>query len=338
MTKMLCAVSMSVFLTFTTGMSQTSSSTDKRILLEKRAVTDLQQTNVSDLDTKLPKVPFSVWFRQQVGNKAGIVWQLNECGGGASANEALPGDQRACSEVNAVLADNRKVILMISIGSFRRGVYGNPAFYYGVMEKDGEFYQIRNLDSLPSMLRGDISKTDQASKDEIMVRLPSVGTANISITNIEQTIDPRALLAAKPAENLTDGAPPPPPAPDAPAAKTTQPNQAAKNSSLTADLNIAEIPTKNIKGGAMSWASAIRITHPQYPSKALRFNTSGIVEVQVTINEQGLVTDALALSGPALLREAAVEAAFQWVFNPTKINGASVVTQIVIPFKFKAPR
>jgi protein TonB len=58
------------------------------------------------------------------------------------------------------------------------------------------------------------------------------------------------------------------------------------------------------------------------------------VRIQVTISEEGRVIEAAALDGHPLLREAALQAARQWVFNPTNLSGVPVKVQGVLTFNF----
>ena len=90
--------------------------------------------------------------------------------------------------------------------------------------------------------------------------------------------------------------------------------------------------------GSVSWGDAVTKVQPRYPAKAKRVNASGPVDVQVTISAEGRVIEAKATSGHTLLREAAEEAARQWVFKPATLNGAPVETQRVLTFLFKAPQ
>lgn len=81
--------------------------------------------------------------------------------------------------------------------------------------------------------------------------------------------------------------------------------------------------------------SALKKVDPAYPEEALADGVSGKVEVQVTISEEGRVIEAIAISGPELLREAAVQAAKQWVFKPTRYKGAPVKVQGILTFNFE---
>jgi len=62
--------------------------------------------------------------------------------------------------------------------------------------------------------------------------------------------------------------------------------------------------------------------------------TSGVVSVDVVLDETGKVVSATATSGPTILREAAVQAALKARFSPTKLSGQPVKVSGVINYKF----
>jgi protein TonB len=74
---------------------------------------------------------------------------------------------------------------------------------------------------------------------------------------------------------------------------------------------------------------------PVYPSIAKTTHTAGTVNVQVLLNEEGRVISAHALSGPALLRDAAVKAAYQAKFSPTLLSHQPVKVSGIITYNFK---
>lgn len=80
---------------------------------------------------------------------------------------------------------------------------------------------------------------------------------------------------------------------------------------------------------------AVRKVDPVYPSSARDARQMGVVAVEVTISAQGDVTSARALSGPALLRNAAVMAARAWKFKASTLGGVPVTTTTTIVFNFK---
>ena len=79
---------------------------------------------------------------------------------------------------------------------------------------------------------------------------------------------------------------------------------------------------------------AINRAEPVYPPLARAAKVSGSVTVEVTINEEGDVISARAISGHPLLRDSAIDAARKWRFNPTKLSSVpvEVIGKIVFDF------
>ncbi len=73
---------------------------------------------------------------------------------------------------------------------------------------------------------------------------------------------------------------------------------------------------------------------PHYPPEAKNVRAQGTVQVEITVSESGKVIEAKAVGGHELLRDAAVEAAKQWEFEPTEDSGAPVTRQGVLTFSF----
>jgi TonB family protein len=73
---------------------------------------------------------------------------------------------------------------------------------------------------------------------------------------------------------------------------------------------------------------------PIYPEQALDAQLSGIVVLEVTVDEEGYVSDVQVISGHPFLREAAVTAIKQWRFSPTTLDDKAVpvVTTIRVTF------
>jgi TonB family protein len=80
--------------------------------------------------------------------------------------------------------------------------------------------------------------------------------------------------------------------------------------------------------------SATKKVAPAYPPIAKAARAQGAVQVNVTIDENGNVTAAYAVSGHPLLRDAAIEAAKQWQFKPTSLGGEAVKVQGLLTFNF----
>jgi protein TonB len=94
-------------------------------------------------------------------------------------------------------------------------------------------------------------------------------------------------------------------------------------------------PTAPISGGVLN-GKAISLPKPAYPQIARTAHAAGTVVVQVTIDENGNVIAAHAISGHPLLQAAAVGAARGARFSPTKLSGQPVKVTGVINYVFTA--
>lgn len=97
--------------------------------------------------------------------------------------------------------------------------------------------------------------------------------------------------------------------------------------------NTSTATTRKISAGVLN-GKAVNLVVPQYPAEARSAKASGAVNVQVTIDEQGNVISAKAVSGDTLLRAASEEAARQSKFSPTLLQGVPVIVTGVIIYNF----
>lgn len=88
-----------------------------------------------------------------------------------------------------------------------------------------------------------------------------------------------------------------------------------------------------INGGMLN-GKAISLPLPAYPPIAKAAHVSGSVKVQVTIDEEGNVISAQATAGHPLLQAAAVAAARQAKFSPTKLSGQPTKVRGVLVYTF----
>lgn len=92
-------------------------------------------------------------------------------------------------------------------------------------------------------------------------------------------------------------------------------------------------PRAPISGGVLN-GKAISKPPPPYPAVAKAARASGTVVVQITVDEGGKVISAAAVSGHPLLRQAAVQAAYQARFSPTLLSGQPVKVTGTITYNF----
>lgn len=113
---------------------------------------------------------------------------------------------------------------------------------------------------------------------------------------------------------------------------TPEPKPSAKPTEQPSPEPTKRTP-KTISGGALN-GKAINLPKPPYPSIARAAGASGTVIVQVTVDENGRVISASAISGHPLLKASAVQAAYGARFTPTLIDGQPVKVTGTISYNF----
>ena len=79
----------------------------------------------------------------------------------------------------------------------------------------------------------------------------------------------------------------------------------------------------------------IEAPRPEYPDEAKKQKVEGTVTVTITIGEEGKVIFARAKSGPSILHEASVTAAYKARFKPSTVNGKPVKVAAIMTYDFK---
>ena len=90
--------------------------------------------------------------------------------------------------------------------------------------------------------------------------------------------------------------------------------------------------------GQINVSSAPRMTMPTYPAMALRAGIQGKVRVDVTLDEDGNVTDAKAVEGHQFLRQNAEDAARRSKFKPAMYQGTPIKGKGYISYNFEPRR
>ncbi|HYK91037.1 MAG TPA: TonB family protein [Acidobacteriota bacterium] len=76
---------------------------------------------------------------------------------------------------------------------------------------------------------------------------------------------------------------------------------------------------------------------PVYPDVARRMRLTGVVRLDIQIDERGKVVKATPVSGPPLLQGAAVEAVMKWRYRPATIGDTEVRSQGQVSVVFNNP-
>src|SRR5215475_12770411 len=248
------------------GSVASSTQTDS---FEKQALSLVRAMPASALDAELPSRSFASWFEEVTGPKAGVIWQLTECGEQIVTPDKTGQDLPACAEVNANLPDGRKVFVRISVGTFKKGLTGKPVLFLAVIEQNDHFYQASRLSDLPEMLRAPDSGSDglpnkrpaTKTKNRI-VNLPAINVDPVQIVTLSQyPSSPSSNVPGAPGQVKPPPAAPPPQEPE-------------------------RVSESVLQG------SAITRVNPVYPPNARKMNATGTVKVEITISEEGLVVQA----------------------------------------------
>ena len=91
-----------------------------------------------------------------------------------------------------------------------------------------------------------------------------------------------------------------------------------------------------LSGGVLN-GKALDLPMPNYPEVARRLRITGLVQVDVIVDENGKVISAKVSSGPGSLREVALQAALRARFSPTKLSGQSIKVSGQINYNFTLP-
>lgn len=100
---------------------------------------------------------------------------------------------------------------------------------------------------------------------------------------------------------------------------------------------VAPAPPKPdvVQGGDVRLPKLVSSVAPVYPQLAAASHIEGEVKIQAEINASGKVTSTKILSGPILLRSAAVNAVRQWKYSPALLDGKAISTQYVVTVRFR---
>jgi TonB family protein len=87
-------------------------------------------------------------------------------------------------------------------------------------------------------------------------------------------------------------------------------------------------------GGRVQASKLISNPQPVYPAMARAARISGTVEIAIVLSPDGHVQEAHVMSGHPLLRQAALDAVIQWVYQPTLLNGQPVAVSTTVDVIF----
>ena len=84
---------------------------------------------------------------------------------------------------------------------------------------------------------------------------------------------------------------------------------------------VAAIPRLRT-GGNVHLGQVLAQAEPQYPQIAKAARIAGEVELECVVGVDGHIQEVKVISGHPMLVRAAVDAAWQWVYGPSQLNGS----------------
>jgi protein TonB len=91
--------------------------------------------------------------------------------------------------------------------------------------------------------------------------------------------------------------------------------------------------TQHVSSGVMQGMLIDKVI-PAYPAIARATRTSGAVVLQATISRTGTIENLRVMSGPPMLRQAALDAVKQWRYRPYMLNGQPVEVETAVEVDF----
>jgi periplasmic protein TonB len=91
--------------------------------------------------------------------------------------------------------------------------------------------------------------------------------------------------------------------------------------------------TQHVSSGVMQGMLIHKVV-PTYPAIARATRTSGAVVLQATISRTGTIDNLRVMSGPPMLRQAALDAVKQWRYRPYMLNGQPVEVETAVEVDF----
>jgi TonB family protein len=88
-------------------------------------------------------------------------------------------------------------------------------------------------------------------------------------------------------------------------------------------------------GGVVKQAQLLKSVAPEYPTIAKAQHVSGRVQIEAVVDTSGNVAAVKALSGPALLHQAALDAVKRWKYSPAVLDGQPTITHVIVNVDFR---
>jgi TonB family protein len=179
------------------------------------------------------------------------------------------------------------------------------------------------VDSSPKRRELEKNKQEASAKPQSSVAIPSAFGA-LNTRPVVANHEAAASAGAAPALNASAGpiaptgslpgiAPPPPSVPVAPKPVSNAPIRV---------------------GGKILPPRLVSSVLPVYPEIAQQARVTGTVVIDTTVDKNGNVVKMRVITGPELLRGAALSALRQWKYQPSKLDGEPITVEMIVSIQF----
>jgi protein TonB len=93
-------------------------------------------------------------------------------------------------------------------------------------------------------------------------------------------------------------------------------------------------PSKMSISAGVAGGLLLQKTSPAYPQMAKEARVSGTVVIQATISKTGAIENPHVVSGPTMLRQAALDAVKTWRYKPYLLDGEPVDVETTVSVNF----
>ena len=103
---------------------------------------------------------------------------------------------------------------------------------------------------------------------------------------------------------------------------------------IAAPAPVQQGPVRIRVGGALKPPRLVSSVLPVYPQMARETGIEGDVVLDASIDKNGNVTSAKVVSGPPVLRQAALDALRKWKYEASRLDGEPVAVEMMVTLKF----
>ncbi len=121
---------------------------------EQPLIVAAQNVPAVELDSTLPPVPLADWLGSLARPPAGLVWEVNDCGEQTGGPADKGRDFPACVEAILPVGSGMKAHVSLMVGTFGRGVIGEPELFQLYVERDGKYQDLKKLSELQAFANG----------------------------------------------------------------------------------------------------------------------------------------------------------------------------------------